>query len=94
MRFSPGIRYISFLSETSNIGIRLSGGNNYGLFISEIQGNSATEKDGLFITDKIFNVNNIDFTRLTREEAVPYLFNMKISKINMIVFNCPCILFD
>ena len=90
---SPGIRYISFLPETSNIGLRLAGGNKYGLFICEIQANSAAAKANLFIADKIFNVNHVDFTHLTREEAVVYLINMKTSKINMIVSNCPCGLF-
>lgn len=87
--FRSGFRCISFLPETSSIGIRLAGGNKYGLFICEIQSNSAADKSGLSIADKIFNVNQIDFTHLTREEAVLYLINMKTSKINMIVSNCP-----
>lgn len=92
--FRPGFRYISFLPETSSIGIRLAGGNKYGLFICEIQPNSSAEKSGLAIADKIFNVNQIDFTRLTREEAVMYLLRMKTSKINIIVSNCPDGLFE
>ncbi|CAF4420704.1 unnamed protein product, partial [Adineta steineri] len=34
-------------------------------------------------------VNNIDFTTLTREEAVLYLTNLKTSQVNMIVSNLP-----
>lgn len=92
--FSLGTRYISFFTETSSIGIRLAGGNKYGLFICEIQSNSIADKSGLFIGDKIFSVNNIDFTNLTREEAVLYLMNMKISQVNMIVSNLPYGLLD
>ncbi|CAF1119374.1 unnamed protein product [Rotaria sordida] len=82
-----GTRCISFFTDTSSIGIRLAGGNKYGLFICEIQPNSVAHKAGLFIADKIFSVNNIDFTNLTREEAVLYLMNMKASQVNMIVSN-------
>ncbi|CAF4215533.1 unnamed protein product, partial [Rotaria sp. Silwood2] len=82
-----GTRYVSFFTDTSSIGIRLAGGNKYGLFICEIQPNSIAYKAGLFIADKIFSVNNIDFTNLTREEAVLCLMNMKASQVNMIVSN-------
>ncbi|CAF4682346.1 unnamed protein product [Rotaria sp. Silwood1] len=82
-----GTRYVSFFTDTSSIGIRLAGGNKYGLFICEIQSNSIAYKAGLFIADKIFSVNNIDFTSLTREEAVLCLMNMKTSQVNMIVSN-------
>ncbi|CAF0891258.1 unnamed protein product [Adineta steineri] len=89
IRPSSGSRYVSFFTETSSIGIRLAGGNKYGLFICEIQPNSVAYKSGLFISDKIFSVNNIDFTTLTREEAVLYLTNLKTSQVNMIVSNLP-----
>jgi hypothetical protein len=39
-------------------------------------------------------VNNIDFTTLTREEAVLCLMNMKTSQVNMIVANLRHGLFD
>ena len=54
---SSETRYISFLTESSSIGIRLAGGNKYGLFICEIQPNSVADKSGLFIADRIFSVN-------------------------------------
>lgn len=38
------------------MGIRLAGGNKYGLFICEIQPNSVAYKAGLFVSDKIFSV--------------------------------------
>ncbi len=39
-------------------------------------------------------MNNIDFTNLTREEAVLCLMNMKTSQVNMIVANLRHGLFD
>ncbi|CAF3367052.1 unnamed protein product [Rotaria sp. Silwood1] len=51
-----GTRYVSFFTDTSSIGIRLAGGNKYGLFICEIQSNSIAYKAGLFIADKIFSI--------------------------------------
>jgi hypothetical protein len=39
------------------MGIRLAGGNKYGLFICEIQPNSVAHKAGLFVADKIFSVS-------------------------------------
>ncbi|UJR16411.1 hypothetical protein I4U23_003313 [Adineta vaga] len=86
-RPNSGSRYVSFFTETSSMGIRLAGGNKYGLFICEIQPNSVAYKAGLFVSDKIFSVNNVDFTTLTREEAVLYLMNLKSSQVNMIVSN-------
>ncbi len=48
---------MSFFTETSSMGLRLAGGNKYGLFICEIQPNSVAYKTGLFIADKIFSVS-------------------------------------
>ncbi len=55
--FSNGTRYVSFFTDTTSMGIRLAGGNKYGLFICEIQPNSIAYKAGLFIADKIFSVS-------------------------------------
>ncbi|CAF1638465.1 unnamed protein product, partial [Adineta ricciae] len=63
------------------------GGDKHGLFICEVQPTSVAHKAGLLVADKIFSVNNIDFTTLTREEAVLCLMNMKTSQVNMIVAN-------
>ena len=48
---------MTFSTDTSNIGIRLAGGNKYGLFICEIQSNSVAAQAGLFVADQIFSVN-------------------------------------
>jgi len=39
------------------MGIRLAGGDKYGLFICEIQSNSVALKAGLLVADKIFSVS-------------------------------------
>ncbi|CAF0817936.1 unnamed protein product [Didymodactylos carnosus] len=80
-------RYVSFLTDTTSMGIRLAGGDKYGIFICEVQADSVAHKAGLLVADKIFSVNNVDFTGLTREEAVLCLMNMKIVQVNMIVSN-------
>ncbi|CAF3701534.1 unnamed protein product [Rotaria socialis] len=87
MRSSTGTRYVSFLTDSTSMGIRLAGGDKHGLFICEVQPNSVAHKAGLLVADKIFSVNNIDFTALTREEAVLCLMNMKSLQVNMIVAN-------
>ncbi|CAF4068271.1 unnamed protein product [Rotaria sp. Silwood2] len=87
MRSSTGTRYVSFFTDTTSMGIRLAGGDKHGLFICEVQPNSVAHKAGLIVADKIFSVNNIDFTTLTREEAVLCLMNMKTLQVNMIVAN-------
>ena len=38
------------------MGIRLAGGDKYGLFICEVQPNSVAYKAGLLVADKIFSV--------------------------------------
>ncbi|CAF0980433.1 unnamed protein product, partial [Didymodactylos carnosus] len=86
-------RYVSFLTDTTSMGIRLAGGDKYGIFICEVQVGSVAYKAGLLISNKIetasyfFQVNNVDFTGLTREDAVLCLMNMKIVQVTMIVSN-------
>ena len=41
----------------------------------------------LYLSSFYSKVNNIDFTTLTREEAVLCLMNMKTSQVNMIIAN-------
>ena len=57
-------RCISFSTDASNIGIRLVGGNKYGLFIGEVQKNSLAEQAGLSVADKIFNVTSSESVRM------------------------------
>lgn len=85
--FSNGTRFVSFLTDSTSMGIRLAGGDKHGLFICEVQPHSVAHQAGLMVADKIFSVNNIDFANFTREEAVLCLMNMKTTQVNMIVAN-------
>ncbi len=55
------------IETSASIGIRLAGGNKYGLFICEIQPNSIADKSGLFIADRIFSVNSFFAFRIHDE---------------------------
>lgn len=53
---SNGTRYVSFLTDSTSMGIRLAGGDKHGLFICEVQPNSVAHQAGLMVADKIFSV--------------------------------------
>ena len=83
---NTGQRLVSlFISDSSSIGIRLAGGNRSGLFISEVQRKSVASRAGLLVGDRIHTVNNLDFTGLTREEAVLYLMALRACRVTMLV---------
>lgn len=67
-RFSTGTRYVSFVTDTSSIGIRLAGGDKHGLFICEVQPTSVAQKAGLLVADKIFSVSECRGARGVRKE--------------------------
>jgi len=71
-------RNISFMKEGS-VGIRLTGGNEVGIFVSEVQPGSPAHKEGLRPGDKINQVNGMDMAGVTREEAVLFLVSLKES---------------
>uniref|UniRef100_A0ABM0LZP6 Tight junction protein ZO-1 n=2 Tax=Saccoglossus kowalevskii TaxID=10224 RepID=A0ABM0LZP6_SACKO len=76
-------RYVVF-RKTSNLGIRLAGGNEVGIFIADVQESSPAAIEGLFIGDLIMQVNDIDMHNVTREEAVLLLLSLQ-DEIRMIV---------
>ncbi|XP_070535799.1 tight junction protein ZO-1-like isoform X3 [Ptychodera flava] len=76
-------RYIVF-RKTSNLGIRLAGGNEVGIFIADVQEGSPAAIEGLHIGDQILQVNDIDLHGITREEAVLLLLSLQ-EDIRMIV---------
>ncbi|RNA22847.1 tight junction ZO-1-like [Brachionus plicatilis] len=80
-------RSVVFARE-NGIGIRLAGGNKVGIFICDVQYNSPAERAGLKIGDKIIKVNGVDYTCLTREEAVQHILNIQ-NMVEMIVANSP-----
>lgn len=80
------VRHISFLKEGS-VGIRLTGGNEVGIFVTAVQPGSPASLQGLQVGDKILKANGTDMTDFTREEAVLYLLRIQ-DRIDLDVQNC------
>lgn len=76
-------RYITFQKEGS-VGIRLTGGNQAGIFVTAVQPGSPASLQGLTPGDKILKVNDMDMQGVTREEAVLYLLSLQ-DRIDLIV---------
>ena len=83
---SNDVRHISFHKEGS-VGIRLTGGNEVGIFVTAVQPGSPAALQGLQIGDKMLNANGIDMKDFTREEAVLFLLRIQ-DKIDLVVQNC------
>ena len=79
-------RLISFRKE-GNVGIRLIGGNQVGIFVTAIQPNSPAAMEGLKPGDKLLKVNNVKMKGVTREEAVLYLLSVH-NQIDLLVQHC------
>ncbi|KPL97570.1 tight junction protein ZO-1-like protein [Sarcoptes scabiei] len=80
------IRCIAFKKEGS-VGIRLTGGNEVGIFVTAVQPGSPAFQQGLQVGDKILKANQVDMKNFTREEAVLYLLKIK-DRIELYVQNC------
>ncbi|XP_054747083.1 tight junction protein ZO-1 isoform X2 [Anastrepha obliqua] len=85
-RQSSEPRFISFQKEGS-VGIRLTGGNESGIFVTAIQPGSPASLQGLIPGDKIIKVNDMDMHGVTREEAVLFLLSLQ-DRIDLIVQYC------
>lgn len=72
----PDPRFISFQKEGS-VGIRLTGGNDVGIFVTAVQPGSPAAQQGLQPGDKIIKVNDMDMNGVTREEAVLFLLSLQ-----------------
>lgn len=79
-------RFISFQKEGS-VGIRLTGGNEAGIFVTAVQPGSPASVQGLTPGDKILKVNDMDMSGVTREEAVLFLLSLQ-DRIELIVQHC------
>jgi len=79
----PDPRVISFLKEGS-VGIRLTGGNEVGIFVTAVQPGSPASLQGLQPGDKILKVNDMDLKGVTREEAVLLLLSLQ-DQIQLVV---------
>ncbi|CEF65401.1 Polychaetoid [Strongyloides ratti] len=69
-------RLVVFKKAGNNLGIRVIGGNQAGIWISAIQEGSPAAMHGIRVGDKIISVNSFPMGGLTREEAVNYLLNL------------------
>ena len=58
-------RFISF-QKNGSVGIRLTGGNEVGIFVSAVQPGSPAYDQGLQPGDKILKVNDLDMKGVTR----------------------------
>jgi tight junction protein 1 len=79
-------RYITFQKEGS-VGIRLTGGNEVGIFVTAVQQNSPAATQGLVVGDKILKVNDMNMNGVTREEAVLFLLSLQ-DRIEIIAQFC------
>ncbi|CAG5074910.1 Similar to Tjp1: Tight junction protein ZO-1 (Mus musculus) [Cotesia congregata] len=79
----PDPRFITFQKEGS-VGVRLSGGNETGVFVTAVQPGSPASLQGLQPGDKILKVNDMDMKGVTREEAVLFLLSLQ-EQIDLIV---------
>lgn len=70
--YSTNSRIVRFVKAKS-VGLRLTGGNDVGIFVSSVQEGSLADSQGVREGDQILQVNDTSFQNLTREEAVEYL---------------------
>ncbi|CAG2104772.1 unnamed protein product, partial [Medioppia subpectinata] len=78
-------RFISFQKDGS-VGIRLTGGNEVGIFVTAVQPGSPASLQGLQSGDKIIKANNKDMRGVTREDAVLFLLSLQ-EQIDLVVQN-------
>ncbi|XP_055285171.1 tight junction protein ZO-3 isoform X2 [Moschus berezovskii] len=77
--YSPDSRVVRFFKGT-NIGLRLAGGNDVGIFVSGVQAGSPADGQGILEGDEILQVNDTPFQNLTREEAVNFLLGLPVGE--------------
>ncbi|XP_028967947.1 tight junction protein ZO-1 [Galendromus occidentalis] len=72
------VRTISFEKPPEgSLGIRLTGGNKVGIFVSAVQPGIAASLQGLQPGDKLLKVNQVDMNGVTREDAVMFLLRVQ-----------------
>ncbi|XP_007431849.1 tight junction protein ZO-3 isoform X1 [Python bivittatus] len=73
--YSPDSKVVRFV-KAKNIGLRLAGGNDVGIFVAGVQEGSPAEIQGIQEGDQILQVNERPFQNVTREDAVQYLMEL------------------
>lgn len=68
----PGdLRYVFFTKSPSSLGFSITGGNATGIFVSEIQADDeAVKSSGLKVGDHLLELNGVDLTSVTAEQAM------------------------
>ncbi|KAL9962960.1 hypothetical protein ACROYT_G032118 [Oculina patagonica] len=68
----PGdLRYVFFTKSPSSLGFNIAGGNAMGIFVSEIQpDDEGVSSSGLSVGDHILELNGVDLTSVTAEQAM------------------------
>uniref|UniRef100_A0A8C6LAI1 Tight junction protein 3 n=1 Tax=Nothobranchius furzeri TaxID=105023 RepID=A0A8C6LAI1_NOTFU len=74
-RYNSDVQTVRFVKENS-MGLRLVGGNDVGIFVGGVQPNSPAYAQGMKEGDQILQVNKVDFSHFTREEAANFLLNI------------------
>ncbi|XP_062870511.1 tight junction protein ZO-2a [Trichomycterus rosablanca] len=67
--YGPNTVMVRF-QKGESVGLRLAGGNDVGIFITNVQEDSPAEVEGLRTGDQIMKVNNVDFRGMVREDAI------------------------
>ncbi|XP_053178645.1 tight junction protein ZO-3 isoform X2 [Scomber japonicus] len=78
--YSSDLHTVAFVKEGS-VGLRLVGGNDVGIFVGGVQPNSPAYDQGMKEGDQIMQVNKVDFSHFTREEAANFLLNIKAGEL-------------
>ncbi|XP_014807132.1 PREDICTED: tight junction protein ZO-2 isoform X1 [Calidris pugnax] len=73
--YGPNTKMVRF-KKGDNVGLRLAGGNDVGIFIAGIQEGTSADQEGLQEGDQILKVNTQDFRGIVREDAVLYLLEI------------------
>lgn len=71
--------------KSSNLGIRLVGGNAHGIFVDNVEKDTVAYKAGMKVGDQILEFNGSDLKRATAEHAAYELAKPADDKVKVIV---------
>lgn len=74
-------------NKSSNLGIKLLGGNAFGIFVEHVEKDTVSEKAGMRVGDQILEFNGSDLRRTIAEYAAYELAKPAHGKITVIVQN-------
>lgn len=74
-------------NKSSNLGIKLLGGNAFGIFVEHVEKDTPAEKAGMRVGDQIIEFNGSDLRRTIAEYAAYELAKPAHGKITVVVHN-------